>query len=180
MLCLLTIWCSIGRADIGAGVKAGGSAFEVEVLGPRWFGDALCLTLAANMGADEEGDLPRLDAPPLDYTATQTVDSWALKFGAIWFPWPQAAWRPYIGAGTGVSFRDWELREQTIEDHVVIEETRTTDRGIEWIGWTSLGLEVVLSNSWSLTVEGQYYVESDFHDVDMGGFSAFGGIRWRF
>jgi len=142
------------------------------------------------MVGDETDNLPREAAPPLRYTAIQTIDAWSLKLGAIWYPRPKATWRPYVGGGIGVSFRDWELREQTIEDRVdpdsgqtlpvVIDEERSTDRDTTGIAWASVGVELELSRSWSLFAEGQYDIESDFHNVDRGGCSAFGGIRWRF
>lgn len=100
--------------------------------------------------------------------------------GVLWFPWPEATLRPYIGGGAGQSFRDWELRETTAQNQVVISESRETDRDTAFVAYGTVGIEAVLSKSWALTTEVQYSTQDDFHGVDLDGVSVFGGIRWRF
>jgi hypothetical protein len=170
----------IARTDLGLGLKTGGENFGVELLGPRWFNESLCLTVSALFDATQDKTLLREETASAVRIVSQGVDSRAIKGGLTWYPFPEATIRPYVAGGGGISFREWDFFDRTIESQRIVAETTASDRGTSWVSWASIGAEWALSESWFLMAEFQYDWAPDFHGQDMQGLAFFAGLRWRF
>jgi len=170
------------QGDIGVGVKIGIENLGFEVLGPRWFGESLCLVGSVAFEAKDRRTLLRESIPPFERQVTQSISSASAKLGILWYPLPKRTVRPYVGAGPGISFRKWEVREQiaNMVDMELVSQSRESDRERAWTAWGTVGLEWAIVPRNFLIVEAQYEYPADFHEKEVGGLTFFAGLRWRF
>jgi outer membrane protein W len=105
------------------------------------------------------------------------------------FAWVASKFSPYVGAGGGAIWYQFEQRGEWVDEATldIFRDTFTSD-GVTGVGHMMAGTDISFGPRWFLNVEGRYSFASmdmkpdfvGFNKIDLGGFDASVGFALRF
>jgi opacity protein-like surface antigen len=141
----------------------------------------------------EDNDVPieqrtRLTRAPLTLSARYFLKDRGRRVGSL--SWIPTTWSPYIGAGGGRMFYEFEQVGDFVDfADLSIFTARFLSEGWAWVGHVFGGLQWSLSPQWVVTAEARYSLAdadlnrpdfSGYEPIDLSGFNGSVGFGIRF